>query len=203
MSLQSYALFLRAFAANPKSVGALFPSAPALAYGMTKHLTFFPHDHVVELGPGTGSFTRYILAKLASPKQYLGVELNPKFTQELKQQFPYAEFACGQAEQLETILKLHQRPMIDHLISGLPFASLPKEVTTQIVEAVADATTTKATFTTFQYLHAYQFKNAKEFRAQMEEKFGPLIRVRWVLFNMFPAAVLTWQKKPSLTTLEL
>ncbi|MCL9782255.1 hypothetical protein M9194_12545 [Vibrio sp. S4M6] len=195
MSFQSYTMFLRAFATNPKSVGALLPSAPALSQGMTKHLNFLPNDLVVELGPGTGSFTRYILAKLATSSQYLGVEVNPRFTRELKKQFPYADFACARAEELEKILMLHgHTTKIDHLISGLPFASLPAEVTTKIIDSVSSASNEQATFTTFQYLHAYYFENAKQFRQQMESKYGPCVRIRWVMMNLFPAAVITWRK---------
>ncbi|CAH0539567.1 class I SAM-dependent methyltransferase [Vibrio marisflavi] len=198
MSLQSYTLFLRAFATSPKTVGALFPSAPSLSHSMTGHLDFLPTDTVVELGPGTGSFTRYILAKLATPSQYLGVELNADFTKSLQKQFPYASFSCGRAEEIQSFLSFHGHNSINHLISGLPFASLAAEDTTKIIESVTRACTNGATFTTFQYLHAFKFKNAKQFRARMKETFGPCVRVRVVLFNLFPAVVLTWRKTEKL-----
>lgn len=84
------------------------------------------------------------------------------------------------------------------LISGLPFASLDAQSTTEIIEAVTEACDNGATFTTFQYLHAFKFKNAKQFRTQMKTIFGPCVRVRLVLFNLFPAVVLTWRKTEQL-----
>ena len=53
--------FLRAWLTAPLRVAAVAPSSPALARLMTKELTS-GSGPVIELGPGTGAFTRALIA---------------------------------------------------------------------------------------------------------------------------------------------
>src|SRR5271163_566814 len=62
MKLKERLTFLRALSADPGLVGAIAPSGPALARLITSEIR---HDsgHIVEFGPGTGVFTRALLAQ--------------------------------------------------------------------------------------------------------------------------------------------
>ncbi len=198
MSLQSYTLFLRAFRYQPKNGWC---SVSKCSISVTQYdwpSRLFAYRYRRRVRPRHWKFHSIYFAKLATPSQYLGVELNADFTKSLQKQFPYASFSCGRAEEIQSFLSFHGHNSINHLISGLPFASLAAEDTTKIIESVTRACTNGATFTTFQYLHAFKFKNAKQFRARMKETFGPCVRVRVVLFNLFPAVVLTWRKTEKL-----
>ena len=82
---------------------------------------------------------------------------------------------------------------VDHIVSGLPFVSLPP-VTRQILESVATVLRPGGTFTTFQYLHGYGLPSAVAFRRSMSAKMGGEPDVRLVVKNLPPALVMTWRK---------
>jgi phospholipid N-methyltransferase len=81
----------------------------------------------------------------------------------------------------------------DHIISGLPFASLPGEVTTAILDAVAASLRPGGTFTTFQYVNGYPTPLAKSFRRALSARMGSSPERRMVWRNIPPAFVLTWR----------
>jgi len=83
---------------------------------------------------------------------------------------------------------------IDHIISGLPFASLPAEVTLPILDATRSSLREGGTFCTFQYVHAYGLPAARSFRKEMERRFGSLVSRRVVFRNIPPAFILNWRK---------
>ena len=60
MALTENLSFLRAWLRAPHRVGALAPSGPALARLMTAQINALDGP-VIELGPGTGAFTRALL----------------------------------------------------------------------------------------------------------------------------------------------
>ena len=77
--------FIRHFVRNPASVGAIAPSSPRLARAMMRDLALAEGDNVLELGPGTGSFTREIKRCLPESASYLGIECESKFVELLPQ----------------------------------------------------------------------------------------------------------------------
>ena len=80
------------------------------------------------------------------------------------------------------------------IISGLPFASLPKEVQRGVVDGTHEVLAESGEFRTFQYVHAYKLKAAQRFRAMMKERFDGFARSTPVLRNVPPAYVLTYRK---------
>ncbi|MGH8597512.1 MAG: phospholipid methyltransferase, partial [Gammaproteobacteria bacterium] len=54
--------FFRSLIADPRRVAAIAPSSPALANAITAEITPISAP-VIELGPGTGVFTRALLAR--------------------------------------------------------------------------------------------------------------------------------------------
>ena len=81
--------FLSALVSNPLSMGAVLPSSAALAAAITASVQPGP-GRVLELGCGTGVFTREILRKGVSPARLILVERDATLSQGLKVQFPAA-----------------------------------------------------------------------------------------------------------------
>src|SRR3989338_7901463 len=73
--------FLRNFWKEKKMVGAMSPSSPFLAKKMLKSIDFKTVRVIVELGPGTGVFTRKMLEQLHPEGVLLVFELNDNFMQ--------------------------------------------------------------------------------------------------------------------------
>ncbi len=73
--MNSHGFFLQAIK-HPLSVGAVAPSSQNLSKLMLDHADLPAASGVVELGPGTGVFTREILAQLESGVPFIGIEQN-------------------------------------------------------------------------------------------------------------------------------
>ncbi len=194
LRLRESLLFLRRFLRSPRRVGAIAPSSRYLARGMLRPIPLSPGVRVVEFGPGTGSFTAAIARVLPHDGSYLGIERDPVFVEVLRARVPRFSYACGSVEDLVAIAGGRGLLPIDHIISGLPFASLPSEVTLPILDATLESLRPGGTFTTFQYLHAYGFASARSFRKEMGRRFGSPVSRRVVFRNVPPAFVLNWRK---------
>ena len=79
--------FIRNFWKERKMVGAMAPSSKYLAKKMLERIDFSTAKVIVELGPGTGVFTRKILQKLSPDGILLVFELNDSFMNMLKKEF--------------------------------------------------------------------------------------------------------------------
>ncbi|MFH1805743.1 MAG: SAM-dependent methyltransferase [Pseudomonadota bacterium] len=115
--------FLRAWVANPKRVAAITPSGPALAELMTRDLG--PETGpVLELGPGTGVFTRAILAHGVAPQDLTLIEFSPDFAHTLARRFPDCRILCMDAARLGTANLYSDDAKPGAVISGLPILSM-------------------------------------------------------------------------------
>jgi phospholipid N-methyltransferase len=83
---------------------------------------------------------------------------------------------------------------VDHIVSGLPFATLPRDMTRRVLDGIEHVLRPGGTFTTFQYLHGYGLKAGRTFRQQMSERMGgPPVR-RLVVKNFPLAFILNWTR---------
>jgi phospholipid N-methyltransferase len=135
MSLNDSLSFLRAWVRAPMSVGALTPSGPALARLMTSHVNRH-HGPVIELGPGTGVFTRALLARGLPTHQLALVEADPVFARALTERYPDARVLSMDAAQLGHTQPLFGDRRASAVISGLPLLSMPAAQVMAIVRGV-------------------------------------------------------------------
>lgn len=187
----SLRFFLR-FLHSPRSVGALLPSSAALARRMVEDVAFEPGRLLVEFGPGTGAFTAEIASRLVPGMHYLGIERDPEFTGLLRQRYPHLKFHCGSVEDVTAVLAEQGLGRPDHIISGIPFASIPAAVTRRILESTRAALRPGGTFATFQYVHAYPLPNARTLRRSMAKLFGTRMRRSACWRNVPPTYILRW-----------
>ncbi|MCX7827484.1 MAG: hypothetical protein N2689_18290, partial [Verrucomicrobiae bacterium] len=68
--------FLGAFLRHPLMVGTFAPSSASLAEKVAEHCDIRDGDLVVELGPGTGAITRFILPKLNGHNDFFALEVD-------------------------------------------------------------------------------------------------------------------------------
>lgn len=116
-------LFLRAWIENPLRVAAVAPSGAALARLMTCEITG-QTGFVIELGPGTGSFTRALLARGVPENNLTLVELGADFARMLGQRFPGARILCVDAADLSAV-DHWRKGKVGAVVSGLPLLSMP------------------------------------------------------------------------------
>ena len=126
--------FLVQYFRNPKEVGAILPSGTAIANLMTQEID--PrHTPVLELGPGTGSFTRAILARGVAASDLTMVETNSEFCSLLARDFPGSHVHCLNAADIAK-LDLFDGRKVGAVVSGVPFLLLNPDEAHSILEAV-------------------------------------------------------------------
>lgn len=193
--LQDHVLLVSRFLRNPRTVGAFAPSSRLLAEAMSDHLVPHAASRVVELGPGTGAFTASLLSAMAERSHLLAVEIDPVFASALRRRWPDLDVACAAAETLPALMTARGGCQVDHIISGLPFVSLPAAIVTRTLQAVAATLRPGGTFTTFQYAHCYRWPSASAFRREVSHILGaPPPTTRLIVPNMPPAVVMRWTR---------
>ena len=146
--------FIKQYISKPRTVGAILPSSKYLAKKMIHHINFQDAHCIVEYGPGTGVFTQEILAKRKQDTMILLFENNADFYALLQEKYhhePNLHVICDSAELVGKYLQEYEAPPIDYIVSGLPFASLPGDISRNILTEAAKHLGQGGSFITFQY----------------------------------------------------
>jgi len=146
--------FIKQYITKPRTVGAIWPSSKYLAKKMIQDIDFGSAEYIVEYGPGTGVFTEKILKHRNQSTKVMTIENNLEFYNLLGEKYakePNLYIINGSAENLEEYLKQYGFPHADYVVSGLPFASLPKEVSQRILTQTKQHLKQGGRFITFQY----------------------------------------------------
>jgi phosphatidylethanolamine/phosphatidyl-N-methylethanolamine N-methyltransferase len=123
MCVRDQVLFLRDWVCDPLQVAAIAPSSLSLAHIMTSEISFCDAP-ILELGPGTGVFTRRLIEKGVPQENLVLVESSQGFADLLEWRFPKARIICRDASKL--IVNEHLLPgTVGAVISGLPLAIMP------------------------------------------------------------------------------
>jgi phospholipid N-methyltransferase len=119
--------FFRAWVTDPKMVSAISPSSPALARLITSEISA-QSTPVLELGPGTGVFTRALLDRGVDERDLTLIEAGPEFSELLAMRFPRARILEMDACRLRRE-RLFGAGELAHAISGLPLLSMnPRKI---------------------------------------------------------------------------
>jgi len=125
--LENILAFLSQAVRNYRNTGAVWPSSTVLARAMTRSLRRAEGrpKRLLEVGPGTGPFTKYMLQSLRPGDELHIVEINATFAQRLERKLlqPYRRahpntLVKMYCEPIETAT-LHGR--FDYIVCGLPF----------------------------------------------------------------------------------
>ncbi|WP_052046280.1 class I SAM-dependent methyltransferase [Candidatus Paracaedibacter symbiosus] len=128
-------LFLQRLLKNPRALGAIAPSSKALARFICRHIDYNEGDYVIEVGAGTGRFTRAILQAGIPESQLIVLELDKELARYLKTNFPGVHVIQGNATELETLIPQVAIGNVCTVISGIPMVNLPKKVQKEIIDS--------------------------------------------------------------------
>jgi len=146
--------FIKQYVTKPRTVGAVWPSSKYLAAKMVADIDFETADTIVEYGPGTGVFTDKILKARNPETKVLLLEFNPEFCALLDEKYkgqPNLYIVNDSAAEVGKYLGQYDIKLADYIISGLPFASLPLEVSSRILSETKKCLISGGKFITFQY----------------------------------------------------
>jgi phosphatidylethanolamine/phosphatidyl-N-methylethanolamine N-methyltransferase len=116
-------LFFRAWVSSPLRVASITPSGRALAALITTEISE-KTGTVIELGPGTGSFTTALLKRGVLEENLVLVEYGSDFAVQLGLRFPNARTIQMDASHLRKLMLQPQAP-VGAVVSGLPLLSMP------------------------------------------------------------------------------
>lgn len=129
-------MFFKGFLDHPVMVGSLVPSSARLIARMLAPVDWSTTRLFVEYGPGVGTFCRPVLDRLAPDARLIAIDTNPDFIRYLRHEIRDQRLAAvhGSAADVAQIVADHGFDAADHILSGLPFSTLPAGIGPRIAE---------------------------------------------------------------------
>jgi len=165
-------------------MGAVVPSSDELGRRITEAIDLERARTIVELGPGTGALTRFIVERAAPDAHVMAVEIDHGFAETIRARYPRVAVVHGSAERLPEYVN---GTPADCIVSGLPWAAFPARQQTQILDAVLAALKPGGWFATFAYIHAAWLPGGARFRSKLDRSFSA-VSLSPVIWNNVPPA---------------
>ena len=179
--IMEWAMFLKNFIRD-KNVAALVPSSQLSVRKVCSKINFDKDNVIVEYGPGTGVFTKYILKKMSPKSKLILIEANKEFTRKLKEiNDPRVILFNGSAENVEEILNRCNEKSADYVVSGIPFSFFDEALKRRIISRSYNVLSRRGKFLIYQY--SYHVKRyLQQYFDEIHHDFQP--------FNIFPLFIL-------------
>jgi phospholipid N-methyltransferase len=145
---------------------------------------------VIELGPGTGVFTRALLARGVRPSDLTLIEANPDFARNLQLRFPGVRVLCADASRLAEAELDASRPA-GAVVSGLPLLAMPQETVSAIMTGCFEHLWPGSGF--YQFTYGWRCPVP---RPIMDTLGLDLVRIGRTLLNVPPAEVYRFSRRP-------
>jgi phospholipid N-methyltransferase len=174
--------FFLAWLADPRRVGAIVPSSPALADAITADLSPASAP-VIELGPGTGVFTRSIIARGIPEHRLALIEYSADFVDKLQRDFPSAQVHRMDATRLQHV-ELFNGERAGAVVSGIPLLLMPEKSVIALLEGAFEQLRSDGAFYQFTYGRDTPIPHAILDRLGLKAA-----RIGGTLANLPPAAV--------------
>jgi len=144
-----------------KHIASITPTSSFGIKRVCNKIDFDKRNVIVEYGPGTGAFTKFLLRQMGPDSKLILIETNKHFVSVLKKiEDPRVYVFNDSAENIKAILKECNEDAADYIISGIPFSLLDEEVKTQIMKNTRDVLSEDGTFLVYQCLsHVKKYLN--------------------------------------------
>lgn len=181
---RDFAVFLGEMIRNPDEVRAIAPSSAATAKLISEGVEQV-RGPIVEIGPGTGAFTKAILARGIAPERLTLLELNPRFCDDLREKFPGVNVLNRSAEDIRDIGLTD----VGAVISGVPVLARP-DLQRAVVGRAFEVMAPDGFFTQITYA------NNSPVTPAMQAELGLSTRKRGTIWaNLPPARVYEYRRK--------
>ena len=179
--------FIRNWAENPLTTGAVSPSGPDLTRRMASYLEPERPGKILEIGPGTGVVTRAILERGITPARVVALEYNDSFCQLLRRRYPDMQIVCGDAYKLRDTLADMPDASLSGIVSSMPLFSRPKEERRALLMQAFELLPAGAPFIQFSYALVPPIPP--------EPDLFTVQRSGWILKNLPPARVWVYRRR--------
>lgn len=170
-------------------VGAVRPSSKSLAKKMLRNIDIKSSKIIVEYGPGTGVFTRYIHKEMNPNSKLYVFELNEPFYKILKEEYKNEKnvrIINDSALNIRSYLKEDNEEFVDVIISSLPLMNFNQMLTMRILKTAEAVLKPKGMYIQYQYS-----LSAKKLLGKIFD----LNSIQFTAINLPPAFIYTCQKK--------
>src|SRR5215510_1738083 len=149
-------LFAKNFLHHPKMLGSLIPSSRFLVGRLLNKVDWSRAETIVEYGPGVGTFTAHILARMQSNSRLVVFEMNEDFVRYLARAFPDPRLHVvhGSAESVQQELDRLKLHGADYIISGIPFTTMPVALREKIMRESRQALNPGGAVLVYQFTRA-------------------------------------------------
>jgi phospholipid N-methyltransferase len=147
--MSDFSLFLGKFLRHGTRIASLAPSSPWLSRATVANVDWSQAEVIVELGAGTGPITRVIAERARPETRVVVLERDADFARLLRDRFAkFSHFDVieGDVRDLSAILADRGIGRVDHVISGLPVPSFPKDLQLALFRVVRDVLEPEGTY---------------------------------------------------------
>jgi phosphatidylethanolamine/phosphatidyl-N-methylethanolamine N-methyltransferase len=127
--------YIRNLFSDP-DIASITPTSKWAVKSICNNIDFHKRNVVVEYGPGTGVFTKYLLSKLSPDSKIILIEKNKNFVNiliETFQQYPNVFIYNESAESVNDLLFESGEQSANYVLSGIPFSFFDGQLRDRIV----------------------------------------------------------------------
>jgi phospholipid N-methyltransferase len=167
-------LFAKNFFQHPRMLGSLIPSSRFLIDRLLARVDWKRARTIVEYGPGVGTITAHILARMSPDARLVVFEMNQDFVTYLRRAFPDARLHVvhGSAEHVQSELERLKLGGVDYIVSGIPFTTMPESLREKIMSESREALNPGGTALVYQFTRAVLPYLKSHFR-KIDQDFEP------------------------------
>jgi phosphatidylethanolamine/phosphatidyl-N-methylethanolamine N-methyltransferase len=136
-----------------KNVASITPTSPFGVRKVCEKIDFKRRTVIVEFGPGSGVFSKYILRKMTRDSKLILIEMNKNFVTILRSRVRDQRICIvnDNAENVLNILQAQGEAGADYIISGIPFSFIPFSAKNRILNNTYEALKNRGKFLVYQH----------------------------------------------------
>jgi phospholipid N-methyltransferase len=152
-AVSRHRLFASNFFRHPRMLGSLIPSSRFLVNELLGQIDWSRAGLIVEYGPGVGTFTGAILARMPAHGRLVALEMNADFVAFLRENYDDERLIVVQrsAGDVAEVLAEHDLENADYVISGIPFSTIEPTEREAILRATRASLAYNGEFLVYQF----------------------------------------------------
>jgi phospholipid N-methyltransferase len=164
-----------------KNVASVTPTSTFGVKKVCEKIDFRKRNVIVEFGPGTGVFTKYLLKKMGRDSKLILIELNKNFVNILNRIRDQRIFIYNDtAAHILDILEASKEVCADYIISGIPFSFISFSDKQNILHNTYQALRSGGKFLVYQH--------SNHLKEQLRNNFD-VIRTEYEIRNIPPLCI--------------
>ena len=166
-----------------KNVASITPTSSVGVKKVCSKIDFNQNNLIVEYGPGTGVFSKYLLKRMREDSRLILIERNRNFNSILKKKIsdPRVVLVHDSAENVLQTLRMCKESEADYILSGIPFSFLDPELKHKILYNTHRALKKGGKFLVYQTC----FQTNNHLKVHLQQYF-PVVNSKYELGNIPP-----------------